>query len=127
MPGEWKGMEKKFEEILIIRALRQDRVILVAREFVTNTPQMGPKYTEAVTDTMDMIYEEMVPDVPVIFLLSPGADPTEGIETLCRKRKLPSPACISLGEGQEPVAIKAIGTAVVEGTWVVLQDRKSVV
>ena len=111
-----------FFKLLVLRALRQDRVILVAREFVTNTPQMGPKYTEAVTDTMDMIYEEMVPDVPVIFLLSPGADPTENIETLCRKRKLPPPACISLGEGQEPVAIKAIGTAVVEGTWVVLQN-----
>lgn len=26
MPGEWKGLEKKFEEILVIRALRPDRI-----------------------------------------------------------------------------------------------------
>ena len=36
--------------------------------------------------------------------------------------KLPPPAVISLGEGQEPVAIKAINTASAEGTWVLLQN-----
>ena len=46
----------------------------------------------------------------VIFLLSIGADPTESIEGLARKRKLPGPAVISMGEGQEPVAIKAMQT-----------------
>ena len=46
----------------------------------------------------------------MIFLLSIGADPTESIEGLARKRKLPGPAVISMGEGQEPVAIKAMQT-----------------
>jgi len=41
---------------------------------------------------------------------------------LARKRKLPSPAVISLGEGQEPVAIKAINAAAAEGSWVLLQN-----
>eukprot|EP00957_Ditylum_brightwellii_P013194 996250-Ditylum_brightwellii.AAC.1 len=83
---------------------------------------MGQAYVEPVTDTIEMIYDSMTPQVPVIFLLSRGADPTESIETLCRKKKLPAPAVISLGEGQEPVAFKAINAGVVNGTWVLLQN-----
>jgi dynein heavy chain len=64
----------------------------------------------------------MVSSTPVVFLLSIGADPTESIESLARKRKLPSPAVISMGEGQEPVAIKAMQAGAANGTWVLLQN-----
>jgi Dynein heavy chain region D6 P-loop domain len=50
-----------------------------------------------------------------------GADPTESIETLARRKKLPPPAVISLGEGQEPVAMRAMNAAAINGTWVLLQ------
>ncbi|CAN0513705.1 unnamed protein product, partial [Laminaria digitata] len=36
--------------------------------------------------------------------------------------QLPSPSVISLGEGQEPVAIRAMNAAAVNGTWVLLQN-----
>lgn len=111
-----------FLKLLLVRSLRLDRSILMAKEFLRNTKQLGPKYVEPVTDTIEMIYNDMTCDVPVIFLLSRGADPTESIELLCRKKKLPSPAVISLGEGQEPVAFKAINAGVVNGTWVLLQN-----
>jgi Dynein heavy chain region D6 P-loop domain len=52
-----------------------------------------------------------------------GADPTESIETLARRKKLPPPAVISLGEGQEPVAMRAMNAAAINGTWVLLQVR----
>jgi dynein heavy chain len=83
---------------------------------------MGPRYIEPVTDTIDSIFDEMSSAVPVIFLLSYGADPTDAIENLARKRKLPLPAVVSMGEGQEPVAIKAMQQAVANGTWVLLQN-----
>ncbi|CAM9529602.1 unnamed protein product, partial [Ectocarpus fasciculatus] len=51
-----------------------------------------------------------------------GADPTESIEVLARRKKLPPPSVISLGEGQEPVAIRAMNAAAVNGTWVLLQN-----
>lgn len=111
-----------FLKLLLVRCMRVDRSILTAKEFLRNTKEMGPTYIEPVTDTIEMVYNDMSPDVPVIFLLSRGADPTESIEMLCRKKKLPSPAVISLGEGQEPVAFKAINAGVVNGTWVLLQN-----
>lgn len=111
-----------FLRVLLVRCLRVDRSILASKEFLRNTKQMGPLYVEPVTDTIEMVYEAMSPEVPVIFLLSRGDDPTDSIETLCRKKKLPAPAVISLGEGQEPVALKAINAGVVNGTWVLLQN-----
>lgn len=111
-----------FLKLLLIRCMRIDRSILMVKEFLRNTKEMGPSYVEPVTDTIEMVYNDMSPDVPVIFLLSRGADPTDSIETLCRKKKLPPPAVISLGEGQELVALKAINAGVVNGTWVLLQN-----
>jgi len=34
MPGEWKNFEKKFEEILIVRALRQDRISSIMTNWI---------------------------------------------------------------------------------------------
>lgn len=111
-----------FYKLLLVRSLRVDRCMLMSRWFIRNTEEMGPAYVEPVTDTIDMIYDGMISTVPVIFLLSIGADPTESIESLARKRKLTPPAVISMGEGQEPVAIKAMQAAASNGTWVLLQN-----
>ncbi|RLN87140.1 hypothetical protein BBJ28_00011147, partial [Nothophytophthora sp. Chile5] len=111
-----------YYKLLLVRSLRMDRTILTTKEFIRNTQQMGPRYVEPVTDTIESIFAEMKAETPVIFLLSIGADPTESIEMLARKQKNPSPAVVSMGEGQEPVALKAINAAVVNGTWVLLQN-----
>jgi dynein heavy chain len=111
-----------FLKLLIVRSLRVDRCILTCREFLRGTKEMGPAFVEPVTDTIEMVYETMTPQVPVVVLLSRGADPTDSIETLCRKKKLPPPTVISLGQGQEPVAARAINAGVVNGTWVMLQN-----
>lgn len=109
--------------LLLIRSLRMDRTLLVVRDFVRNTPQMGERFVEPVTDTMDSILEETTASIPVIFLLSTGADPTDTIEQLAKKKKQ-SVSCISMGQGQEPVAIKAITAAAVNGSWVLLQNAE---
>ncbi len=94
----------------------------MCKEFIRKTAEMGPAYVEPVTDTIEMIYDEMVTEVPVIFLLSVGAGPTESVEVLARRRKVPSPEIISLGEGQGPVAKRAMEVAAANGTWVLLQN-----
>merc|ERR1711871_1114556 len=111
-----------FYKLLMVRMLRMDRCMLMSKWFVKNTEEMGERYVEPVTDTIESIFDSASAEVPVIFLLSTGADPTEPIESLARKRKLPAPAVISMGEGQEPVAIKAMEAGAANGTWVLLQN-----
>lgn len=43
------------------------------------------------------------------------------VETLARKKKT-EVACVSMGEGQEPVAMRAITTGTINGTWILLQN-----
>lgn len=111
--------------------MREDRTLLAVNDFIRNSesidvaggklPAMGPKYTEPVTDTVDSVYREMEATVPVIFLLSAGADPTDSLDTLAR-RKRRELECVSMGEGQDVVALRAINSAVSNGSWVLLQN-----
>jgi len=59
--------------------------------------------------------------VPIVYLLSAGADPTDTVQTYAHKKKKHI-TCVSMGEGQEPVALRAINSATVEGMWVMLQN-----
>ncbi len=120
-----------FYHLLVVRCMREDRTLLAVNDFIRKTelidlqggklPTMGPKYVEAVTDTVDSVYREMDNTTPVIFLLSAGADPTDSIETLAR-RKRKDIECVSMGEGQDIVAMKAINAATSLGSWVMLQN-----
>merc|ERR1711871_1147517 len=107
--------------LLIIRTFRLDRAQLCIKSFIKEQPAMGQRYVEPVTDTLPSIYDEMIPTIPVIFLLSVGADPTEGIMQLCRKKKSSCHA-ISMGEGQRAPALEALAVAAEQGSWVLLQN-----
>ena len=120
-----------FNRMLVVRCMREDRTLLAVNDFIRKTegidlsnnrlPTMGPKYVEPVTDTVDSVYREMDAGTPVIYLLSAGADPTDSIETLAR-RKRKDIECVSMGEGQDIVAMRAINTATSIGSWVMLQN-----
>ena len=110
--GPWR-------RLLLLRSLRVDRTLLAVRAVVRAT--MGERYVEPVTDTMESLYEESVASVPTVFLLSTGADPTDALEQLAKRCKT-GVACVSMGEGQDPVASRAIAGAAVNGSWVLLQN-----
>jgi dynein heavy chain, axonemal len=120
-----------FRRMLIVRSVRDDRTILAVKNFIrasetvesggVRLAAMGPSFVQPVTDTSESILDDMTAFTPTIYLLSAGADPTDSIEQLS-KRKKQSVQCVSMGEGQEPVALKAINTAMVNGSWVLLQN-----
>eukprot|EP01041_Mallomonas_annulata_P002980 gene2980-5847_t len=120
-----------FMRLLVVRCLREDRTLLAVNDFIRKTesvdmggirvPVMGPRFVEPVTDTVDSVLKEMEATTPVIYLLSAGADPTDSIETLAR-RKHRGIECVSMGEGQDVVALRAFSTAVTNGSWLLLQN-----
>ena len=58
---------------------------------------------------------------PLIFVLSPGVDPTANLRQLAAAKGLGDRFfSVALGQGQAPVATKLISTATVEGNWVFL-------
>ena len=110
-----------FLRLLLVRSLRVDRTLLCMTDFVRTSAQMGPRYVEPVTDTVETLYKTTDCHTPIIFLLSTGADPTESIESLAKKKKQ-LVECVSMGEGQDTAALKAMHNAQHAGTWVLLQN-----
>merc|ERR1719223_1127425 len=72
---------------------------------------------------LEKSYEDTRPDVPVFFFLSPGVDVMTTVEQLHKKMALTEPIqTVSLGQGQEPVAERAIEAGHKSGGWVALQN-----
>ncbi len=44
---------------------------------VREVPEVGARFVEPVTDTIESVFDEMNAHIPVVYLLSIGADPTE--------------------------------------------------
>lgn len=86
---------------------------------------MGTKYVEGRSVEFAKSYEESGPGTPIFFILSPGVDPLKDVEKHGKKigftednRNFHN---ISLGQGQEIVAERAMDLAAKEGHWVILQ------
>lgn len=103
-----------------IRSMRPDRTVVASARAIDQI--LDPKYTEPVTDSVESIWQESSSRVPVVFLLSPGTDPTSSIDDLAKKkRKFPTDK-VSMGEGQEVVAREKIKSGLLSGSWVILQN-----
>eukprot|EP00485_Elphidium_margaritaceum_P015545 CAMPEP_0202728930 /NCGR_PEP_ID=MMETSP1385-20130828/185872_1 /ASSEMBLY_ACC=CAM_ASM_000861 /TAXON_ID=933848 /ORGANISM="Elphidium margaritaceum" /LENGTH=4770 /DNA_ID=CAMNT_0049395183 /DNA_START=131 /DNA_END=14440 /DNA_ORIENTATION=- len=109
-----------FYKMLLIRAMRDDRMTLVSKEFISAI--MGEQYVQPSTYTMEEVYGS-TPDAatPIILMLTPGADPTQTLKDLARNKGV-GINIVSMGEGQEPHATKAITDGMSKGDWALLQN-----
>ena len=91
-----------FIHLCLLRCIREDRTKLAADRFIEDV--LGAKYVKAVADQIQEIYEETKNNVPVLYLLSPGADPTNTIDEFAKRKKKYPCEQVSMGEEQEKLA-----------------------
>ncbi|XP_047143157.1 dynein beta chain, ciliary isoform X1 [Hydra vulgaris] len=122
-PQEWKN-KTSLQKLCMMRAFRPDRMTYAIKLFVEE--KLGSKYVEDRQVELSVSYEESGPATPIFFILSPGVDPLKDVEFLGKKMGFSSDNknlhSVSLGQGQEIVAEKALDLASKEGHWVVLQN-----
>jgi dynein heavy chain len=105
----------------LIRSLREDRTVLACNQFVRKI--LGTDYVTPVTDKIENIYEETLPNKPVLYLLSAGADLTDNIDEFAKKKKQFPTNKVFLGEEQEKPAEHAIINAGFRDVrWLVLNN-----
>eukprot|EP01105_Mastigella_eilhardi_P016134 TRINITY_DN3695_c0_g1_i1.p1 TRINITY_DN3695_c0_g1~~TRINITY_DN3695_c0_g1_i1.p1 ORF type:complete len:4489 (-),score=1285.68 TRINITY_DN3695_c0_g1_i1:87-13553(-) len=124
---QWETMRAGQEKLgihllLLMRVFRPDRVWASVRNYVAN--EMGEKYVQPSVVLYQSIFDQSNPIIPVICVLSPGADPLYDITKLAEKlgfggnRLKP----FALGQDQGDPAAQLVENGVSRGQWIVLQN-----
>jgi len=85
-----------FIHLCLVRSMREDRTLLACNMFIRNV--VGEDFVKPHTDQIKDIFEESKPHVPVLYLLSAGADPTGTIDDFAKKLKQFPTGKVSMGE-----------------------------
>ncbi|CAG9332270.1 unnamed protein product [Blepharisma stoltei] len=120
-PGGWKEKLAQYQQIIVLRILRPDKGIQAIEQLITQ--ELGSEFISPPPFNLELSFKDSKPDVPIIFILSPGVDPISEIEKLAIKLGLRGKMePLSLGDGQGPKAEAALDRAISTGGWVILQN-----
>jgi len=114
----------QFQRLFLLRVMRQDRIGAALSQFVIDN--LGQDFIEQPPFDMEVSFDESTSITPFFFVLFPGVDPTPTIEALGRKLGKTEAngqlLNISMGQGQEKIALNAINKMAKEGGWLMLQN-----
>eukprot|EP00392_Amoebophrya_sp_AT5.2_P003107 g3112.t1 len=109
------------EQALILLAFRPDGLVTSIQDIIME--KLGKHYLEPPPFDLLISYQESKPYVPLIFVLTVGADPMTSLLKLAEGLGMQDRIfLLSLGQGQGPKADAAISDSVKNGSWVVLQN-----
>ena len=124
LPGEWAVKCTGFQKLLVLRALRTDRVTSAVTKYIID--EMGDRYMTQPSFDMDDTYADSTFATPLFFVLFPGVDPGTDIESLGNKLGYTEGnslyVSISMGQGQEKNAENVLDRFTADGGWVFLQN-----
>ena len=103
---------------------RPDRLTAALENFIA--ANMGAKFIKDQAVELAVSFKDSSPTTPVFFILSPGVNPLLDTEALGRRLGFTEDAglfhYVSLGQGQEPIAERALETCFQRGGWVFLSN-----
>ncbi|XP_074107880.1 dynein heavy chain 2, axonemal kl-2 [Cotesia typhae] len=121
LPGGWEESLTEFQKILIIRSCRTDRVIFSVTKFIINN--LGSRFVEPPVLNIKEVLDDSTAQSPLIFILSPGVDPTAALMQLAENQGMARRfMTLSLGQGQAPIATNMIEAGSQDGSWIFLAN-----
>lgn len=136
LPPAWKFVNQQpFKKLLVLRALRPDRMIPALSNFIRDVLPHGESFvnmdqSSSFAQILKSAYidgkQETSLNTPIFFILSPGADPVREVEALGEKEGFTIHKNnffnISLGQGQDIIANAKLDVSYKEGCWIMLQN-----
>eukprot|EP00937_MAST-01D_sp_MAST-1D-sp2_P001625 g1625.t1 len=131
LPVDWAALEKEpIKKMLVVRCLRPDRMRIMLNNFVETVLPNGKAYTQCdgtlnSLDILDQSYADSSPVTPLFFILSPGADVVAAVDKLATKEGLEKGISyhnVSMGQGQDVVAMERLEQSHRNGHWVILNN-----
>ncbi|KAJ6635868.1 Dynein axonemal heavy chain 10 [Pseudolycoriella hygida] len=122
MPGNFSEKLNNFQQLMFFRCFRVDRVYSVTNKYIAST--MGEEFITPPVISFDAIFQQSAATMPIVFILSPGSDPTAELMKLAERCRMADGKFkhISLGQGQEAQAFQMLESAVNRGEWLMLQN-----
>ncbi len=120
-PDTWNELAG-LDKLVVLRCFRPDKIVPAVQEFIVGS--LGQLYVEPPTFDLAGSYADSNCCIPLVFILSPGSDPMNGLLRFGEDMEFSGDKIqtISLGQGQGPFAINMINAALKNGSWVVLQN-----
>nr|XP_039247972.1 dynein heavy chain 6, axonemal-like [Styela clava] len=112
-----------FQRLMLVKVLRPDMLMSSMRQFVIES--VGSKFVMGGKIDLTEIYKETNSRSPIIFILSPGTDPSGQLLRFAKEMRGSTlhVDMVSLGRGQGPKAEELIHKAqILKGRWVFLQN-----
>jgi dynein heavy chain len=101
LPGDWDNKCTELQRVCVLRALRLDRVLFAASGFVSSN--LGPQFADPPAFDLRKVFDTSSKYTPLIFILSPGVDPTQQVLGLAKNLDDKKVENVALGQGQAPV------------------------
>eukprot|EP01033_Poteriospumella_lacustris_P002495 gene2501-1816_t len=124
LPGDYQKSLNAFDRLIMLRAMRPDRVTTALRSWIDET--MGREYVFQKPFDMSSTFLETSNQTPTFFVLFAGVDPTPWVENLGREKGVTFEngnfKNISMGQGQEKPAEAVVENFAKNGGWVMLQN-----
>jgi dynein heavy chain len=131
LPLNWSGLDKTpFLKLLVVRCLRPDRLGPATQNWVREALPKGGEYVDC-DGTLNayQILESSLADssntTPIYFILSPGADVVADVDQAAESRGLEKGVSyhnVSMGQGQDVVAMTFLEMGHKQGHWVILNN-----
>lgn len=103
--GEWEENSNEFQRMLFVRSCRLDRLSFCITSFIIHN--LGRKFVEPPVLDIKEVLDISVAQSPLIFVLSPGVDPTNALMQLVENQNMRGRfMSLSLGQGQAPIATR---------------------
>jgi dynein heavy chain, axonemal len=123
LPDGYSKDLTKFQLLMVLRVFRTDRVYKVIQDFIIE--HMGSDhYVQPPTLQYSNVFAQSTENTPIVFILSPGADPLADMMKLAEEKGMTQNKFkpLSLGQGMGDVAKNMIEGSVFKGAWVLLQN-----
>ena len=121
IPNGFQEKLSALERLAIMRCFRPDRVYNAVKLFVVE--MLGEKFVQPPVLDYARIYAQSSPGSPMVFILSPGADPQSDIQKFCDEMGMSQRfKFVALGQGQGPIAENLLDIGYKKGHWILLQN-----
>ncbi|CAH8588474.1 Dynein heavy chain 10, axonemal [Schistosoma haematobium] len=122
IPGNYNEQLSKFQRLCLLRCFRIDRIYRAITLYITDI--MSEDFVSPPILNFTTIYEQTTCRSPIVFILSPGSDPTSDLIKFAERQNFDINRIkfLSMGQGQEKNAQNLLELSIIHGNWLMLQN-----